>query len=108
MKLTFTDISWRNNDDSEVFNMHAIQSVELDTDNDIVTIVGATNTYKSPYSGLTYGGGVTHFEFTCMRPYATGEYISIAIFEATSKVCVAHHCGKVPAYFENKCKNFCI
>lgn len=108
MKITFTDIYWRNNDDSEVFNMHAIRSVELDTDNSIVTIVCATNTYKSPYYGLTYGGGFTHFEFTCMHPYAFGEYIEVAIFEATSKVCVAHHCSKVPDYFENKCKNFCI
>jgi len=108
MKIRFTDIHWRNNDDSDVFNMHAIQSVELDTDKSIITIVCATNTYISPYYGLTYGGGVTHFEFTCMHPYRFGEYIEIAIFEATNSVCVAHHCGEVPDYFKNKCKNFCI
>lgn len=108
MKLTFTNINWRNSDDSNVFNMHAINNIELDTDNGIVTINCATNTYKSPFCNLTYGGGFTHFEFTAMHPYDFGKYIEIAIFESTSKVCIANHCGKVDAWFENKCKNFCI
>lgn len=108
MKLTFTNIQWRSIDDSDIFNMHALRSIELDTDNNIVTINCATNSYKSPYYGMTYGGGVTHFEFTAMHPYDFGKYIEIAIFESTSKVCIANHCGKVPAFFENKCKNFCF
>lgn len=57
MKTTFTNINWRNLDDSNVFNMHAIKSIELDTDSNIVTITCATNTFSAPFYGLTYGGG---------------------------------------------------
>lgn len=107
MKLTFTNIRWRNTDDSDVFNMHAIISIELDMDSNVVTIICASNTYKSPFYGLTYGGGVTHFEFTTMHPYNFGEYIDIAIFESTSKVCVVNHCASIPNNFTNKCRTFC-
>lgn len=108
MTITFNKIQWRNSEDSDIFNLHAIRSIELDTENNVVTIVGATNTYKSPFYGLTYGGGVTHFEFTAMHPYDFGKYIEIAIFESNGKVAVANHCGDVPAWFKNKCKNFCF
>lgn len=106
MKTIFKNINWRNSDDSNVFNMHAIKNIEFDTDNRIVTITCATNTFSAPFYGLIYGGGVTHWEFTTMHPYNVGEYIDVAIFESTSKVCIAHHCGKVPAWFENKCKTY--
>lgn len=106
MKTTFTNINWRNSDDSNVFNMHAIKSIELDTDSNIVTITCATNTFSAPFYGLTYGGGVTHWEFTTKHPYSIGEYIEVAIFESTSKVCITHHCGQVPAWFEYKCKTY--
>lgn len=107
MIITFNKIQWRNSADCDVLNMHAINSIELDTDNNVVTIVCATNTYKSPFYGLTYGGGSTHFEFTAMHPYDFGCYIEIAIFEGTNKVAIVAHSSKVPAWFENKCKNFC-
>ena len=107
MKTTFKNISWRNSDDSDVFNMHGIRSIELDSDRSIVTITCATNTFSAPFYGLTYGGGVTHWEFTTAHPYNKGEYIEIAILESTSKVCVARHRETVPSWFENKCKNYC-
>jgi len=108
MKITLTDIYWRNSDDSNVFNIHAIQSIELDEDTGIVTITGTSGTYKSPYCHLTYGGGVTHFEFTCMRPYSTTlEYIDVAVFQHKGAVAVAcgpKHCDE---WFENRCRNYC-
>lgn len=108
MKLTFTDVSWRNSDDSDVFNIHAIKSIELDTKENIITIVCACGTYKSPYCNFTYGGGVTHYEFTAMRPGCNKiEYINIAIFENTNKVCVAAGPTKVPKWFAIRCKWFC-
>lgn len=106
MKITFTNINWRNSDDSNIFNMHSIKSIELDTDVNIVTITGTTNTFSAPFCSLSYGGGVTHWEFTTKHPYSIGEYIEVAIFESTSKVCIAHHCGQVPAWFEYKCKTY--
>ena len=104
MKISFTDIHWRNQDDSDVFNMHAIKSMTLDTTTSILTIEGTTNTFSAPFCELTYGGGVTHFELLTKHPYETGEYINIAVFESTNAVCVAHHSHHVPTWFENKCK----
>ena len=106
MKTIFKNINWRNSDDSDVFNMHAIKNIEFDTDNRIVTITCATNTFSAPFYGLIYGEGLTHWTFTTMHPYNVGEYIDVAIFESTSKVGIAHHCGQVPAWFENKCKTY--
>lgn len=109
MKLTFSDVAWRNGDDSDVFNIHAIKSIELDTTHNIVTIIGASGTYKSPYCNFHYGGGVTHYEFTTVRPYCYNtEYINIAVFDNTSKVCVAAGPPNVPEWFAIRCKQFCI
>ena len=106
MHITFTDIHWRSQDDSDVFNMHAIKSMTLDTNNSILTIECATNTFSAPFCELTYGGGVTHFELLTKHPYEAGEYINIALFESTNAVCVAHHSPKVPTWFEHKCKKY--
>lgn len=106
MIITFKNIQWRNTDDSDVFNIHALRSIKIDTDNNVVIIVGATNTYKLPFYGLTYGGGIKHFEFTAMHPYDFGKYIEIAIFESTNKVAVTTHASTVPSWFANKCKAF--
>lgn len=108
MKITLTDVHWRNSDDSDVFNIHGIQSIELDENSGIVTITGATGIYKSPYCHLTYGGGITHFEFTCMRPYsAILEYINVAVFQHNGVVAVAcgpKHCD---SWFEHRCQTAC-
>ena len=69
MQITFTKIHWRSQDDSDVFNMHAIKSIMLDTTRGIITIEGTTNTFSAPYCELTYGGGVTHFELLTKHPY---------------------------------------
>ena len=106
MKVTFTDVHWRNSDDSDMFNIHAIQSIELDIDKSLVTIVGATGTYKSPFCHLTYGGGVTHFEILCMHPFHMGEYINIAIFEYKGAVCTAHYSGSIDGWFDYRCRTF--
>lgn len=106
MQITFTNVHWRNQDDSNVFNMHAIKSMTLNTNNSILTIECATNTFSAPFCELTYGGGVTHFELLTKHPHEIGEYINIAVFESTNAVCVAHHSHNVPAWFENKCKTY--
>lgn len=108
MKITLTDIRWRKQEDSEVFNFHAIQSIELDEDTHVVTIVGTYGTYKSPYCNLTYGGGVTHFEFTCARPYvAFFELINIAVFQHKGFVAVAAGPKHCDAGFEYRCRTYC-
>ena len=106
MTITFTDIHWRNSDDSDVFNIHAIKSITLK--DGIVTIEGTSGKFAAPFYGLTYGGGITHYEFVTVHPYYHKEYISIAIFVDTAKVCVVSHSSNVPAWFENKCNNYCI
>lgn len=103
--ITFTDIHWRNSDDSDVFNLHAVNSIELNPTKNVVTINCAAGKYQAPYYGFTYGGGVVHAEFTTKHPYED-RYISIAIFEFNGAVCVASHSDNVPAWFKNKCKNF--
>lgn len=109
MKITLTDIHWRNQDDSDIFNIHAVGSIELDLDKNVVTINGIKGlVYKSPFCELTFGGGVTHFEFTCMRPYTSKmEFISVAVFERNGVVAVA---SRTPFeeghWFLEKCKRF--
>lgn len=107
MKITFTDIRWRNNDDSDVFNMHAIQSIVLDTEEGTVTIVCATNTYKSPYCDYSSIGALPRHELTAMHPYEQNCYIHIAIFENGKVAVVPLINERVPQWFENKCKHFC-
>lgn len=108
MNLTFTDIHWHDNETSSIFNMHAIKSITLDTDKDVVTIECINNTYKSPYCNFKYGGGITHYEFTCMHPYNINSYIAIVIFEFNGHVRVINESLSIPEYFKNKCKYFCI
>ena len=106
MKITFNDIKWRKDYDSDTFKIGVIKTIELDVDEHVITIVGDSYTYKSPYCELTYGGGVTHFELLAMHPHTFGDYINIAIFEHGGSVAVAYHSLTVPNYFENKCKTF--
>jgi hypothetical protein len=108
MKAIFTDIHWRNSDDSDVLNMHAIKSIELE--NGICTITCATGIYKSPYADLTFGGGVEHISFVVMIPYSkTLEWMEIAIFTSSSKVAIVPHSKyKEGHWFYNKCKRFCV
>ena len=105
MQITFTKIHWRSQDDSDVFNMHAIKSIMLDTACGIITIEGTTNTFSAPYCELTYGGGFTHFELLTKHPYEN-RYINIALFESTNAVCVANHSSNVPKWFEYKCNTY--
>ena len=108
MKITFTDVHWRNQDDSDVFNIHGLVSIELDTEKSIVTITGTQGVYKSPYCHFTYGGGVTHAEFTCMNPYAAFlEYIDVAVFEHKGRVAVAAGPKKVDSWFDYRCQTYC-
>lgn len=105
MKVTFTDIEWRN-DDAEVFNLHAIKSITLEgMDSGIIEIECAAGKFKAPYCNLRYGGGVNHFELLTKHPYEIGTYINIAIFE--NVVCVAH-CSRscVPEWFDYKCRTY--
>ena len=108
MKVTFTDIHWRNSGDSDVFNMHAIKSITLEgMKQGIITIEGVSNTFKAPYCDLHFGGGIDHYELTTVHLYDYEYFINIAIFE--NKVCIASQTqSSVDTWFKNKCKNFCI
>ena len=107
MKVTFTDIHWRNREDSEVFNLHAIKSITLEgMKQGIITIEGVGNSFHAPYCDLHFGGGVDHYELTTAHPYEPNCFINIAIFE--NVVCVASRSQKtVDSWFKSKCKNFC-
>lgn len=105
MILTFTNIHWRNQDDRDVFNMHAIQNIVLDTEQRTVKITCATNSYKSPYCDFQFIGALPRHELTAMHPYEQNHYINIVIFE-NGRVAILP-LNHVPAWFENKCKHFC-
>lgn len=107
MKVTFTDVNWRNSEDNEVFNISNIKSITLEgMKNGIITIEGESNTFKAPYCNLHFGGGVEHYELTTSHPYDCSHFINIAIFE--NKVCIANAVqSTIDEWFKNKCKNFC-
>ena len=107
MKVTFTDINWRGNDDSDIFNIHAIKSITLEgMENGIITIEGIAGTFKAPYCKLHFGGGVSHYEIVTNHPYDVDWFLNIAIFE--NKVCVANAVqSAVDDWFRNKCRKFC-
>lgn len=107
MKVTFTGIHWRNQEDSDVFNLHAIKSITLEgMKQGIITIEGISNTFHAPYCDLHFGGGVDHYELITAHPYEPNCFINIAIFE--NVVCVASvNQGTVDDWFKNKCKRFC-
>ena len=107
MIITFTDIRWRNKDDSDVFNMHAIQSIALDTEQGTVKITCATNSYKSPYCDFQFIGALPRHELTAMHPYEQNRYINTATFENGRVAVVPLINEHVPNWFENKCKRFC-
>jgi hypothetical protein len=106
MKITFTEVHWRNSDDSGIFNIRTIQSIELNTDNSIVTVIGDTGKYKSPFCNLTYGGGLPHFKILCYHPYHMGEYINLTIFERNGAVCVTPYSGELDGWFDYMCRTF--
>lgn len=104
MKVTFTDVHWRNSDDSDTFNIHAIQSIELDIDKSIVTIVGVAGTYKSAFCHLTYGGGIPHFDILCVHPVHMHDYINLGIFAHNGMVCTAHYRSTIDSWFAHRCQ----
>jgi len=107
MNITLTNIRWRNQEDSDVFNLHSIKTITLDTDNRIVTIEGTTGKFQAPYCNLTFGGGYTHFEFITKHPYEIGEYLEIAVFESTNKVAIAPaSSATVNPSFDYRCRTF--
>lgn len=104
MKVTFTEIYWRNTEDSEVFNMHALESITLEgAGTGILTIECEYGVFQAPYCDLRFGGGVEHFELTTAHPYWNGRFINIAIFE--NKVCI-RKAFPVEAWFKSKCEAF--
>lgn len=107
MKVTFTDIAWRNNDDSEIFNLHALKSITLEgMESGIITIECANGVFKAPYCKLQFGGGVSHYEVVTNHPYDVDWFLNIAIFE--HKVCVVDAVqSAVEEWFRKKCKRFC-
>ena len=107
MKVTFTDINWRNSEDNEVFNISNIKSITLEgMKNGIITIEGESNTFKAPYCNLHFVKGVEHYELTTSHPCDCSYFINIAIFK--NKVCIADVTqSSIDEWFKNKCKNFC-
>lgn len=104
MKVKFTDIYWRNTEDSEVFNMHALESITLEgAGTGILTVKCACGVSQAPYCDLRFGGGVEHFELTTAHPHECGRFINIAIFE--NKVCI-REALPVEAWFKSKCEAF--
>lgn len=102
MKVTFTDIRWRNHEDSQYFNLHAIKSITLDgTEKGTITIDCIAGVFKSLYCNLSFGGGVPHYDL--VTNYGD-DFISLAIFE--NKVCIAP-AAYVPEWFKKECKFFC-
>lgn len=108
MKITLSNIRWRNQDDSKIFNIHSLRYIELDLDNNVAIFYGVGGLiYRTPFCELTFGGGVTHFEFTCLRPFHTGEFITVAVFEQNGVVAVASRTPfKEGHWFLEKCKRF--
>ena len=41
MKITFNDVKWRKDYDSDTFKIGVIKTIELDVDEHVITIVGA-------------------------------------------------------------------
>lgn len=107
MIITFTGVQWRNSDDCDVFNMHAIQKIELNIAEGTITITCATNSYKSPYCNYSFIGALPRHELTAMHPYEQNRYINIAIFENGRVAVIPLINEHVPNWFENKCKRFC-
>ena len=106
MKITFTDIRWRNSDDSDAFNMHALQSIELQGLTDgIVTIECATNKFQAPFCNCRTISALPRLEFVTKHPHYDS-YIQIAIFDSGKVAVVAESERVVPEWFKNKCKNF--
>lgn len=104
--ITFTNIRWRSQNDADIFDLDALRSIELDgLSQGIVTITGASGTFKAPYYKLRFGGGIDHFTFITKHPYEVGEYIEIAIFDDCVAVVPANN--HQDGWFEYKCKT-CI
>ena len=104
--MTITDIVWRNQNDSDVFNLHALISITLsDLESGIVTIEGLSGRFKAPFCQLHLGGGFTHLEFLTKHPYQQGEYINIAVFDKVVAIAHCPHCC-VPGWFDHKCRTY--
>ena len=104
MKVKFTDIYWRNTEDSEVFNLHALESITLKgAGTGILTVKCEYGVFQASYCDLRFGGGVEHFELTTVHPHDCGHFINIAIFE--NKVCISEAIP-VEAWFKSKCEAF--
>lgn len=103
--ITFTNIRWRNQNDSDTFNMHALESIKLDgMEQGIVEVKCACNTFKAPYYKLRFGGGIEHFTLITKHPYEIGKFIEIAIFDDCVAVVPANDTQE--PWFEYKCRTY--
>lgn len=106
MKTIFNNIHFHTQKESEIFNLHAVEFIELDFDKYICTMKCACGTFVSPFCEFRYGGGIEHFSFVVEHPYENS-FLEITVFNHGGNVRVFAASG-VPEYFKNKCKHFCV
>lgn len=103
MKTTFTEIHWKSQEDSDIFNVHAIKSITLEgMSYGKLIIEGACGTFEAPYYNLHFGD---HYELVTCHPHDCEYFISIAIY--ANKVYVEDvDQSSVCEWFKDRCKNF--
>lgn len=106
MKITFTNLHFHTQEEKDIFNLHAVQSIELDFDTHICKMQCACGEFVSPFCEFRYGGGIDHFSFVVRHPYENS-FLEMTIFNDGGKVRVFAASG-VPDYFKNKCKHFSV
>ena len=104
MELTFTNICFHTQEEKDIFNLHAVQSIKLDFDTNICTMQCACGEFVSPFCEFRYGGGIDHFSFVVRHPYENS-FLEITIFNSGGNVRV-FAASRIPDYFKNKCKHF--
>lgn len=108
MKIHFTDIRWRDNDDAELFmdDMSValeINTLVLDIDKKICVVNDTVIFPYYHYTHLTQGLERTEILYTTAQGYVN----ELAIFPS-GKVALVHHTLRAPQYAINKAKNFCV
>lgn len=108
MKITFSDLKFRSQEDYEILNIGSIKDITFDTTTEICTITSENGVYKIPYTELCLDDCSCIACSICMKPHATAlnEYIEIGISYNGEVMVFNYFSNYISEHFKKRCRPF--
>ena len=108
MKITFSDLKFRSQEDYEILNIGSIKEITCDDTTKMCTITFENEVCKIPYFEHHVYERIILIHIVCMKPHATtlDEYLEIGI-SYTGKVTMFDYSAKyIDESFKKRCRPF--